>query len=189
MERPYKGRAIIHDNFTEMQIVIPAKKNWFVTIFLGAWLCGWLMGELFALGAVTGVLGGNFGGFFILFWLILWTIGGFFAFRSFLWNLIGKEIITVGQGQLTIDRKGILFFKPRVYDLNEVKNIRAQDSISYGGLGRGSNNFGTFNLKHTLRFDYGLKTIEFAGDIDEAEAKFILDKLKERRLLTEKNFS
>jgi hypothetical protein len=191
MERPYTGRATIQDNFTDLQIIIPAKRNWFIIIFIGGWLGGWLMGEIFALGAVTGLLGGNLVGLFILFWLIVWTVGGFFAFRTFLWNLKGKEVITVGQGRLTIDKKGALLFKPKVYDLNEVSSIRVQDdNFGFGGLfSGGRNDFGALNLGGTIRFDYGLQTVKFASGIDEAEAKFIVDKLKERHLLTKKNYS
>ncbi len=70
-----------------------AKRNWFIIIFVGAWLGAWVIGELVALGAVTGLFGGNPGGLFIMFWLIAWTVGGFFAFKTFLWNLKRKEII------------------------------------------------------------------------------------------------
>ena len=46
METPYQGRATIQDNITDLQITIPAKRNWFVIIFIGTWLGGWLMGEI-----------------------------------------------------------------------------------------------------------------------------------------------
>jgi hypothetical protein len=191
MEQPYKGRAIIQDNFTDLQIIIPTKRNWFIILFIGAWLGGWFFGEVFAIGAVTGLWGGNPAGLFILFWLIAWTVGGFFALRTFLWNLKGKEIITVGQGRLSIDKKGALLFKSKVYDLNEVRNIRVlDDNFGYGGFfGGRRNDFGAFNLGGTIRFDYGLQTVKFAGGLDEAEAKFIIQKLRERHLLTEKNYS
>jgi hypothetical protein len=191
MERPYKGRAIIQDNITDLQIIIPAKRNWFIILFIGAWLGGWLFGEIFALGSVAGFfIGRSPAGLFILFWLIGWTVGGFFAFRMFLWNLSGKEIITIGQDRLTIDKSGALLFKAKIYDLNEVKNIRAQDDNLGGGgpFGVRSSGFGVFNTGGTIRFDYGLQTVKFAGGIDEAEAKFILDKLRERHLLTDKNY-
>ena len=190
METPYKGRAILQDNITEQRIIIPAKRNWFLIIFLGAWLGGWLMGELFAIAAISGLLGRNPAAPFIMFWLIAWTVGGFFAFRVFLWNLTGKEMITVGQGRIAIEKKGALLFKPKIYDLNEVKNIRVQEEKSeYGGFfGGRRNSFGAFNSGGTIRFDYGLQTVKFAGGIDEAEARYILDKLKEGRLLMEKNY-
>ncbi len=110
------------------------------------------------------------------------------AFRFFLWNLTGREIITIEQGVLKIERKGDLLGRTKTYDLNEVKNIRAQDDIMdynnrfYGGRRRG------FYAGGTIRFDYGLRTVKFAAGIDLAEAKFILEKLKERHLLTEKNY-
>ena len=53
MERPYKGRATIQDNITDLQIIIPAKRNWFIILFIGAWLGGWLFGEIMALGQAT----------------------------------------------------------------------------------------------------------------------------------------
>src|SRR6201985_1450701 len=102
MEIPYKGRSPIQDNITDLQIIIPAKRNWFIILFLGAWLGGWFVGEVVAFRMEGGFFSGKgIPNLFVLFWLIGWTVGGFFAFRISLWNLIGKEIITVGQGGLT----------------------------------------------------------------------------------------
>ena len=192
MEQPYKGRATVRDNITDLQIIIPARKNWFIILFTGAWLGGWLFGEVFAITAVTGILGGNPAGFFVLFWLIGWTVAGFFVIKTLVWMLGGKEIVTIGQSRLTIDKKGALLFRPKIYDLNEVKNMRAQDDNpghSGGFFGGHRNNFGAFGSVGTIRFDYGLQTVKFAAGLDEAEAKFIIQKLKDRHLLTEKNYS
>lgn len=192
MEKPYKGRAIIQDNFMDVQIIVPARRNWLVIIFIGAWMCGWLMGESVVLAGLLGLFGRTSpADLFILFWLVAWTVGGFFAFRAFLWNLKGKEVITVDQNRLAINRKGLLFSKPKVYDLNEVKSIRAQDdNLGYNVFfGSRRSDFSGFNFGGTIRFDYGLKTVKFAIGIDEAEAKFIIEKLKERHLLTENNYS
>lgn len=189
MEIPYKGRATVQDNITDLQIVIPAKRNWFIILFLGAWLGGWLMGEFFALGLVTGSFGHRGpANLFVLFWLIGWTVGGFFAFRAFLWNLSGREIITIGQGRLTIDKKGAPLFKSKTYDVNEVKNIRIQeDNFATGPFGIRPTGFAGLNAGGIIRFDYGLKTVKFADGIDEAEARYILEKLKDRRLLPDRN--
>ena len=191
MEQPYKGRAILQDNITDLQIIIPTRKNWFIILFTGAWLGGWVFGEVFAISAVTGLLSGNPAGFFILFWLIGWTVGGFFVMRVFLWMLKGKEIITVGQSRLSIDKKGLLLFRPKIYDLNEVKNMRVHDdSLGYSGFfGGHRSNFGAFSSIGTIRFDYGLQTVKFGGGLDEAEAKFIIQKLNDRHLLTKRNYS
>jgi hypothetical protein len=56
-----------------------------------------------------------------------------------------------------------------------------------GFTGRRRIGFGVFNLGGTLRFDYGLQTAKFANGIDVVEGKFIIDKLKELHLLTERN--
>lgn len=184
MERPYEGRAILQDNFTDLQITIPAKRNWLVLIFVGAWLCGWTMGEIFAIGAITGLLiGKSVGGIFILFWLIAWTVGGFFAFNFFLWNLRGKELITIGQGVLILERKGALIGKARTYDLKEVKNLRVQDNTPDSGIFGRRNDFSAFKQTGIIRFDYGFKTIKFGDGIDEAEANYLLEKMKEKHFL------
>ena len=69
--------------------------------------------------------------------------------------------------------------------------MRVQDdSLGYSGFfGGHRSNFGAFSSIGTIRFDYGLQTIRFGGGLDEAEAKYIIQKLKYRHLLTEKNYS
>jgi len=148
------------------------------------------MGEISALGILITALGRSPAGFFIFFGLIAWTVSGFFALRAFLWNVSGKEIITAGSNSIMIDKKGLLLFKPKEYDLREVKNIRIQEVAldSNGFFGR-RNDFSAFNSRGTIRFDYGLQTVKFASGTDVAEARLIIDKLKGRRMITHKNYS
>ncbi len=40
-----------------------------------------------------------------------------------------------------------------------------------------------------IKFDYGMKTIKFANDIDEAEARNIIEKMKENTNFKEENFA
>src|ERR1700760_4628242 len=132
MEIPYRGRAIIQDNITDLQITIPAKRNWPVMIFGCIWLCGWFAGEIAVLGICVGIIGKNPPNPFLLFWLAGWSIGGFFVIRFVWWNIAGKEIITIGQGILSVKKKGAIFYKDKAFDLKEVKNIRVQeDAASY----------------------------------------------------------
>ncbi len=187
-EKPYQGRAIVVDTFQGLEITIPTKKNVLLILFLSFWLCGWLMGETFAIGAVGGLWRSlNFAGLFILIWLCGWTIGGFFAIRTLIWNVIGKEILHFEQGQLTVQKQGAIFFKPSTYDLSEAKNFRVQeDKYGYGGARR--TGLAPLYDGGTIRFNYGLKTLKIAGGVDEAEAEFILTKLKSKKILTDKNF-
>lgn len=190
MEKPYVGRATLRDTLNGLEIAIPSKKNWFIIIFMGAWLGGWFMGEAFAIGALTGLFGDNPAGLFILFWLVAWTAGGFFALRTFLWMIAGKELLLFERGHLTIDKKGALLVKSRTYDLRELKNIRISDNGSGNGVwGYQQNSFISLGTNGTIKFDYGLKTVRIADGIDEAEAKFIIEKLKEKRILDENNYA
>ncbi|OOQ61405.1 hypothetical protein BC343_20755 [Mucilaginibacter pedocola] len=85
-----------------------------------------------------------------------------------------------------------MFFKaPKVYDLNEIKHIRAEEEPSLNsGFGRAGNNRQSISKfdTGTIKFDYGLKTVKFGNDLDEAEARYIIERLKSRKMLTEKNF-
>jgi len=188
MERPYSGRAIINDTIRGFTIEIPPKRNWFVIIFLTGWLGGWFVGELFALGVVTGSFGDGFqyaGSVFILFWLIAWTAGGFFAIRTWLWMIAGREIINFDNNELRIDKKGALLYSPKVYDLREVKNFElSPNSNPAGFFGMNSNkDILSLGSNGIFKFDYGFKTIKIANGLDEAEGRFILEKIREKNLI------
>lgn len=187
MEKPYTGRATISTGFDGTQVEIPASRNILVMAFLGFWLCGWAFGEIFALKALLigetplGV------GAFLLFWLGGWTVGGLYVLSTLWWMLRGREVITFTPGQMTIEKRGSLFAKIKTYDLNEVKKIRVQESLPQHAWGRKSN-MNAFINACLIHFDYGLKTLQMAGGIDPAEARHIIEQLKSKHLLTDKNF-
>ena len=185
MESPYIGRAIIDERFDGVKISIPVKRNWFLIIFLSFWLCGWLAGEIFASKSAFGLGGAGVADAFLLIWLVGWSVGGFFAVRTWLWNLIGNEIILAEQGVLTIDKKGVLFYQPKTYDLNEAKNFRAEETYmenSFFGSKR-TTNFWNMDSNGTIKFDYGLQTIKFGNNLYEAEANYILQKLRSKKII------
>jgi hypothetical protein len=184
MEIPYKGRAVINDHITSLEIIIPVKRNWFIILFLCVWLCGWFAGESMVLVTVSSqFLKHNPVQLFLLFWVILWTICGFFAISFFFWNLRGKEIITFEHSQLTIKRKGSVFFRTKIYDMNEVKDLRVQDGLNETPMfGYRNNNF-LMNMGGVMRFDYGMRTIRFGAGLEEAEGKYILQQLVEKHYI------
>lgn len=189
MEKPYAGKSTFTDTISGLDISIPAPKNWFGIIFIGAWLCGWAFGEVFALTTLINGVEEVFVGLFMLFWLIMWTAGGVMAFRTLFWMASGKELITFERGQLTLDFDGLLFTRAKTYDIREMQNLR----VSEGGWGtdvwgNSRNMYLMAGKTGKIKFDYGLKTIKFASSIDEAEARFILNKLKEKGILSESNF-
>ncbi len=191
MEKPYSGRAKVFETIKGLSIEIPPKRNWFLIIFMTGWLGGWLMGEFAVLGMLSGLFGGgigeSFGGFFALFWLIAWTAGGFFAIRSWLWMIAGKEIISFDRNELKISKKAALLYSPKTYDLKEVKNFSLNPTLSSNSVFGANYNkdFWSLGSNGIFKFDYGYKTIMIANGLDEAEGRHILEKIKAKNLIKE----
>ncbi|HUO05935.1 MAG TPA: hypothetical protein VMU16_12130 [Candidatus Binataceae bacterium] len=167
------ARATISESANSLLITIPTRKNWFLVIFMGFWLCGWLFGEIMvsrmlALGRMPA--GASM---FPIAWLGMWTVGGAFAIVTCLWNLAGKELIWLSPATLMIKREVYGIGPVREYDLANVANLRVQDTVipvyfnqlQMFGMGR-------------IAFDYGAKTFRFAGGVDEAEAAQIVKLMK-----------
>jgi hypothetical protein len=118
----------------------------------------------------------------LLLWLTFWTVGGLFG-RIVWWQLRGYELITVGNGLLTLAKRGLLLHRTKTYDLTELRHLRAATFGSFAAY----RNFGAFGDARSLRFDYGLKTVKFGAGLDEAEAHHLIRRLREQHLLTERN--
>jgi len=188
-------RYQVEDLGMSTQISIPARKNWFILIFMGVWLTGWLFGELFALGVLFSSVGGllarifgigafdffefddgmgpAFAGGFILVWLAFWTVGGYAAARTFLWQLAGKEVIEVGP-------TGIRLSRP-IFGLGRVKEYHA-DEIAGVRLLRGDEGTGKKGIAGPpqLVFDYGFDTVGFGGGLTTGEVEGILEEITTR---------
>ena len=192
MELPFKGRSTIKSQSGDIEISIPSRKNWFVILFMTGWLGGWLMGEFFAITMVFSEIESMlFARVFIFFWLIAWTVGGYFVIKNYIWSLAGKEVIIAGHGELTIKKSGLLFSKPKTYNLNESKNFRVKDesnaNISYWG--RRSSLYTWPDNSGKIYFDYGLMSVSFASEIDLQGTQFVLDTLSKNKILTTVNFT
>jgi len=188
IESPYDGRAKLDFDGLEFRISIPTRKNWFIIIFFCAWIGGWFMGETSALNTFSPSKNNAIDGF-LIFWLIGWTLGGLFAITILLWTLFGKEKIVIGNSLLIIE-KGLLNFGiiKKQYELNLVKNLELNPMPSVSGFFGQSRNIGDYTgfSGGKLRFDYGMKTIKFGVNIDEAEARFILDEIKKKGFYKDK---
>ena len=185
MEQPYGGRAIINDFYNGMDITIPAKKSWFVIVFLCFWLCGWLAGEIMA---PTFFFRSGHNGppdLFSLIWICGWTAGGAFCAATLWWNLAGKEIINVSAGVLTITKKGTIA-PTKSYDLNEARNFRAWEEPDNGfGSGNRQGLVTPWNVANsgTIKFDYGMQTVKFGDRLYQAEGEYILQRLANKKLI------
>lgn len=189
IEKPTNGRARINQDINSLNISIPSKKNWFIIIFMTAWMGGWVMGEAFAIRTIFNSDTPIIANAFLLFWLVGWTVGGAFVIYTISWQLVGREIINVERGLLRIEKSVKGIGRKKVYDINSIQNIDINPTQDFGIWG-GNYNLNLFGMKGgKIKFDYGMKTIKFANDIDEAEARMIIEKLKGNTNLKEDNFA
>lgn len=120
----------------------------------------------------------------MLAWLGVWTVGGVFAIYAWLWQVMGKEILTV-QGQTFKTRRSIGGFGfDKEYDFVQMRDVRVGDlgvnpfdfssSLQLWGVGGG-----------VIVFDYGARTYRFGAGLDEAEAKQVVAAIKRRYRISE----
>jgi hypothetical protein len=188
MEKPYGGRAVFQETISGLDIIIPAKRNYFVMFFLMFWGAGWLMGEFTAIALMIRA-DNSFERWMMPIWLIPWSIAGFFVIRIVLWMLIGKEVLRFERGNLTVSKRNGLLIKPKTFDLREMRHIRvAETGDNFPGMAMQKGMWlGSVGNRGAIKFDYGLKTVRVGENIDEAEARFIINTLRVKGILTESN--
>ncbi len=124
METPYHGRAIINDNYNGLEIIIPAYRP---PVFLVRSIGGLGLSAVFVYYILTvkapTAQSLQINGFTI-FMFSLVGIGLLFLLYSVWWAIAGKEIVTVANGVLTIEKKNAIE-KAMSYDLHSATNFRA----------------------------------------------------------------
>lgn len=177
--QPSASRVLITDTPEGLRMVIPYSRSWFVIGFLGFWICGWAVAEVMV---PAQFLQGNAlpeGESLMYAWLGVWTAGGLLAIYAWLWQVMGKEIVTV-QGQTFTTRRDIGGFGcDKVYDLVQMRDLRVgpvefnpldvSAVLQLWGIGGG-----------VIAFDYGARTYRFGAGLDEAEAKQAVAAIKKR---------
>ncbi len=163
-----------------IRIAIPARRNWPMLLFMCFWLCFWAVGESNVAAQLAD--GGNKGPeLFLYAWLFAWTLGGGSVLLTILWQLFGREVVSISDGAIDYRVDVFGLGRTRSYAINQVTQLRAVDFVT-----------GTFNQRAAMRlpffgaptgpiaFDYGAETIRMAPSLDEAEARLLLAKLRER---------
>jgi hypothetical protein len=162
------------------RIVIPARRNWLILIFLCAWLGGWVFGEL----SVSWELlrhADKAPTAFLSIWLVGWTVGGAFVIATLFWQLAGREIITVSPTALSYRAEALGLGRTRSFRISDVKDLRSTEyAVSAFSNQRAwfppilGSGFGP------VAFDYGARTFRVAPSLDEAEAKILVKELSSR---------
>lgn len=180
MKRPPRpSRITMTDTSEGLRIIIPGRPSWFVVGFLGLWLGGWGIAEVMVVLQLVKGDAPPEGEASMLVWFAIWTLGGILALYALLWQVIGKEILTVHGSTLTIRRDvgGVGFSK--AYSLTQMDALQIKpvefnpfdvsSSLQLWGIGGG-----------VVAFDYGGKLYRFGAGLNEPEAKQIVAAMTQR---------
>lgn len=182
--QPADSRITIADTPQGLRIVMPCRRSWLVVCFLGFWICGWAVGEVMVTRQLLNGDAPPLGEVFMLTWLGAWTVGGLLAIYAWLWQVMGKEMLTV-HGQTFKTRRDIGGFGfDKEYDLVQMRDVRVgqlsvnpfefSSSLQLWGVGGG-----------VIVFNYGARIYRFGAGLDETEAKQIVTTIKQRYRIPE----
>ena len=177
--QPTAARITVTDTSEGLRIVIPCRRSLFVIAFLALWICGWGVAEVMVAKQLVDGDAPPDGGLFMLAWLGVWTLGGGVAIYAWLWQVMGKEIITV-RGQTLKTRRDVGGFGfDKVYDMVQMRDLRVGPisfspvdltaSFQLWGIGGG-----------VISFEHGARTYRFGAGLDEGEAKQVVAAIKQR---------
>lgn len=176
---PAKPRATLQDTPAGLEIIIPARRNTFLTLFLGLWLCGWLAGEIATPAMLLRGPVPVIGLVFVTAWLAGWTLAGVFALYVFCWQLAGRERISVSPSRLAIRREVFGIGRVREYDTGHIQDLRVapvsfnpfdfRSGLQFWGIGGG-----------LIAFEYGATTIRFGSALEEVEAHSVVAEVRSR---------
>ena len=118
---------------------------------------------------------------FLVFWLIGWTIGGCCAILAWLWMAFGKEVVTLGSGQLSVEQRILGVTRKREFDTAHITNLRVVAGLAESAV------VGTRTSARSgaIAFDYGSKTFRFGASLDESEASVVVAELRQRQSFRE----
>lgn len=188
IESPSAGKSTITNLNGRLEVSIPARRNWFVIIFYSVWLGGWFMGEKSTISEVIKADSPSDIDFFLLFWTLGWTFAGAFIIYSIIWQLFGKEILSIDRGALNLRKTALTIGSHKQYLIKDISNFSIDQNYNTSLFGGGRTNYSGFFNQGKIKFDYGLKTIRFGESIQEAEAKYILSLLRQNRHFVDGNF-
>lgn len=180
MEKLNNGRAKINNEGVKTKLSIPAKRNYVIIIFSSVWLFIWIsfsssFNSMFGLFTDEGISS------FFLIWITFWVIGGLTVFLLILWNLFGREIITINSTSIEVKRSLFGIGRKKQYDIKHVENFRFNEipdnmfsikyTLAFWGLDEGK-----------VKFDYGMKSPSFGLGLEDAESNYIVKLMKEKAI-------
>ena len=159
-EDPHATRISIAEVNGETQVIVPPLRNIGAALFMLAWLGGWTLGGLFALRSFyegTGDMGSNA---FLAFWLCGWAFGELAVIYSLLWMFFGADWVTASRTGLRISKVLGIRWRSKIYAAASISNLRWEDQVAA--------------RKSRISFEYGPKTVSFAGECDAGEGRYVV---------------
>ncbi|MEO3408584.1 hypothetical protein AAFN85_32010 [Mucilaginibacter sp. CAU 1740] len=187
MEKPYQGRTIIEDNVEFITITIPGKRDFLSISWFFVWMIAFSFIGSTAISDLVDPTTHNVRGGMI-FWITGWAIMGLMSIKNAIWLIWGREIIEIDKNTFGITKKNYFLSRDKVYDLKECKHFRIRDKDSTADRKYWSIFYYRNDDPGNIAFDYGMKTFSFGEDLQEAESRYILDFIKERGFIPERNF-
>lgn len=151
-----------------MAVVIPAKRRWFVMIFLSVWLTGWTIGGASAIAELMRSGGQNA---FLAVWLVGWLFGELFALATLAWQIRGSQRVAFTGDSVEVRMEALGLGFSRHYDPRKIQRLRVLESSMFGRMQD------PYGFSGTIAFDYGYKTIRFGPGLEAAEARMIVEKI------------
>lgn len=183
-------RYTITDTDSELQIVMPPVRRWFLILYLfpmSLFLLGVALSSIIAptlviaAGPENGPPHPAIGIMCVMAFPVIFGVGmGTYFFHEGLNQLFGQEKITIASNKFLLHSPRFGFWaSTEEYEAQEVRNIRvASPSISPFNIT--PSQFRYMSQQPTIAFDYGAKTFRFGGGLEEAEAKYIVAEIVNR---------
>jgi hypothetical protein len=120
---PRPARYRVDDLGDRLVIHLRAHRSWAVIAFLTVWLAGWTFGGVSALFGLTEADWS--GRVFLAVWLCGWVFGEGFAAAAIVWQLLGREVVTVSRDELEVRRTVGKFSRTKRYEAPLVRDVVA----------------------------------------------------------------
>ena len=151
---PPSLRSKVSEQPDWLRISIPGPRSASTALFPLFWLVMWGYAEK---RVGTSIISGKQQNLFDIAWFGFWTFGGGCVMYAWFWNLFGRDIVTVGAGELRLRSEIAGVGRDRRFQIDDIHNLRF---IPEYGAGRG-------HREAQIAFDFGAKTIKFAGSIED----------------------
>ena len=176
---PPSTRYTLDDSAEKLKITIPGGTQWSRILHIFASLIVWFFVEMFSVSGLMYSDDAEGPGLILLIWITIWTIAGLWTMYFLFMLLLGDEIIEINSETLTIGHliSGVGFSSK--YKAEDIGELRTLGQNNWEGL--------EWTFQPRLGGHNGLiafscedRTIRIGDGLDEAEAKQVLESIRQR---------